>query len=280
VGVLETDTFTMTEKTSSSLEPTPAKTANKYILLNAINWNSNALNTLPVSDASEITYFVLPVSATGVLLSTSPTVENTFVKNVHAGGKKATFSVAGGAQNVADITSAVTAYGAAFIDNIVAHITLHNYDGVTIDIENTSIPAQTMTNFIRTLRTKMNAVRSNLILGIYTQPYQLSTVWANISETAGSITWLAPMIYDRGVFTAADFTAVMKAWETKVGKEKLMAGVAVNYPSQDGGLDTEQFKEILAIVTDENWRGVGIWENTLYTQPWRDVRRAVWPTIQ
>lgn len=278
VGTLETDAFSMIEKTDSVPQPTPI--ASKYILLNAINWNDAGLNTLPIGDASEITYFVLPVSATGQLLSTSPTTEAAFVKNIHAGGKKATFSIAGGAQNVEDITAAVTSNSAALINNIVEHIALHNYDGVTVDIENTNIAAQTMADFIKALRVKLDTLRSNLILGIYTQPYQIDTVWKNIAQIASSLTWLAPMMYDRGLYTAADFLATTQAWESRVPKEKLLGGVAVNYPTQDGGLSVDQFKEVLDMIDTNNWSGVGIWQNTLYTQPWRDVRRTAWPAIQ
>lgn len=278
VGILETDAFTMAEKTEPA--PTATTTAGKYIMLNAISWKPESLNTLPISDISELTYFVLPVSSSGELTGTSATVEAAFVKNVHAGGKKATFSIAGGAQDIQNITSAVTTNAVAFINNIVTHIRLHNYDGVVLDIENTNIAAMAMVNFIQGLRTKMDTLRPNLILGIYTQPYQINTVWKDIAQAATSITWLAPMIYDIGQFNATEFTALTKAWESKVGKEKLLGGIAVNYPSENGGLDVEQFKQVLDIVSTEGWRGVGIWQNTLYTQPWLDARRTIWSTLQ
>ncbi len=290
VGILETDAFTMTEKTegvSAVPSPSPAETpssaptiANKYIMLNAISWEPASLSTLPLNDASEVTYFVLPVSAFGELIDTSLTLEGAFVKAVHAAGKKATFSIAGGSQDIQDITSAVTMNAAILINNIATHIRLHNYDGIVVDIEDTDITALSMTNFIRALRTKIDTIRPNLVLGIYTQPYQINTVWGNIAQVANAITWLSPMIYDIGPFNATDFRTLTKAWEPKIGKEKLLGGIAVNYPSEKGGLTVEQFKQVLDIVNTEGWRGVGIWQNTLYTQPWLDARRAVWQTIE
>ncbi len=284
VGVLQIDNFSMTPSVSSSPNPTPtpapAEEPTKYILLNAINWNGAGLQTLPMRDASEITYFVLPVSADGALISTAATLETTFVKNVHTGGKLATFSIGGGAQNVENITSAVTTNRSTLIDKIVEHITQYNYDGVTIDIENTNISGRAMVDFIKALRVKMDALRLDLIIGMYTQPYQIDTVWGAIAEAATSLTWLAPLTYDIGTFDTATFTSLIKAWEPKVGKDKLLAGIAVNYPSAQGGLSTEQFGKVLDVVTAQGWRGVGIWENTLYTQPWLDIRRALWPNIE
>lgn len=291
LGVLQIDAFNMSEYIKEGTgtpiptpEPTPTSppdtTAEKYIMLNAINWNTAALKNLPLNDASEITYFVLPVSASGALMGLSPVEESAFVKNVHAAGKLATFSIAGGDQNIEDITVAVMINRTDFINNIAEHIAIHGYDGVTIDIEGTNILAQAMTDFIRALRLKMDAIRQGLIIGIYTQPHQINTVWASIADVASSITWLAPMIYDSEAFTPESLTSLTKAWESKIGKEKLLSGVAVNYPSEKGGLNPEQFKNVLNIITANDWRGVGIWENTLYTQPWLDVRRATWPTIQ
>lgn len=255
----------------------PAPPVGKYIMLNAIRWNATGLNTLPIDDTSEVTYFVLPVAANGTLLNMSSTLETKFVADVHTKGKKATFSVAGGAQNVADITSAVVNNRTAFINNIASHITLHNYDGVTIDIENTALNPQVITDFFIALRIKLNTIRPNLIIGAYTQPYQLNTVWANIAQAASGIDWLSPMIYDF-VYTIPELVTLTKAWLPRVGndKTKLLCGIAVNYPT---GLTTAQFGQVLDIVTVEGWKGVGVWENTLYTQPWLDVRHSKWPII-
>lgn len=257
--------------------PVPAQ--GKYVMLNCINWNSAGLNAIPVSLTSECTYFVLPVSSTGLLLGQSVSAETKFVQDVHAKGKKATFSIAGGSQNVSDIHSAINNYRAQLIENIAVHLTQFGYDGVTLDIENTTLPAQTIVDFVNAVRVRLNLIKPNLIIGMYTQPYQLNTVMAKLDLCADSLTWLSAMIYDFPN-TVAELKTLTLAWLPRVknDKKKLLVGIAVNYP--ETGLNLTELPQVLDWVNAEGLRGVGIWDNTLLTQPYQDILKAKFPIIE
>jgi hypothetical protein len=242
--------------------PTPIS---KYVMLNCINWNSGALNVLPLQDASEFTYFVLLVGQDGTLEGGSTTQETKFVLDVHGANKKATFSIGGGTQNITNITNAIN-QKTNLINNIKSRITQFGYDGVTLDIENTSIDPQKLVDFINALRLAI----PDKIIGCYTQPYQLATVFSKIEQASNSLTWLAPMIYDFS-YTINELTSLTNAWATKIPKDKLLCGVAVNYAT---GLDEAKFSQVLDIVIAQGWKGIGIWENTLYTQPYINIKRS------
>src|SRR3990167_67345 len=77
------------------IPPTPSK----YVMLNTITWQP--IDITP--DASEYTWFVLRVTSEGNLFDGNEVTEKKFIQDVHAKGKKATFSIAGGSQNVAHI---------------------------------------------------------------------------------------------------------------------------------------------------------------------------------
>lgn len=244
-------------------------------MLNAITWKESQLQSLPLQDISEATYFVLSVDAAGKLLETNPALEAKFVADVKARGKKATFSIAGGAQNIAHITSAVTTNREVFINNIAAHVTQFGYDGVVLDIENTNLPASALPTFINQLRAKLGSAPS---IGVYVQHWQIGTVHAELEKAADAISWISPMIYDF-TYTLDELKSLILAWLPKVkgDKLKLLAGVAVNYAT---GLGVEQYREILKWVNEQGLGGVGLWQNTLFTQPWIDAQRAVWPTVK
>jgi len=239
----------------------------KWVMLNCVNWMP--LNNLPISDTSECTYFVLPVSANGVLVGTNSTLEAKFVSDVHSGGKKATFSVAGGTQKIDDITLAVK-QKTNLVNAIGEHIKLHKYDGVWIDIENTKIDPQVMVDFILAVRTKLDSIAPNLILGVYTQHWQKDTVWAKIQDASSAISFMSVMVYDFQ-YTIDELKKITLDWFPKIkDRSKLLAGVAVNYQT---GLTVLQYGEVLDFVNSEKLGGVGIWENTLFTEEWRKIQR-------
>lgn len=275
VGVLEIDTYALGIKSDPVSSPSPSPNEGNYVMLNAITWGSNLLQNLPLSDISEATYFVLPVDAAGNLLGSDSTLETKFVSDVKAKGKKATVSIAGGAQNTEHITSALTTNRTALINNIDAHLKKFGYSGVVLDIENTSLPSHVMPEFVNQLRARIG---SAAVIGVYVQPWQINTVHEQLQEAADAVTWIAPMIYDF-TYTMADLKTLTLAWLPKVkgNRSKLLAGVAVNYPT---GLSVEQYHEVLQWINAEGLGGVGIWQNTLFTQPWIDAQRAVWQTIQ
>lgn len=267
---VSTSTTVTTAPTVTVTTP-PPPTGSKWVMVNCINWNAAGLNALPVADSSELTYFVLPVSSAGVLLGGSPTLETKFVADVHRGGKKATFSVAGGSQNAADVTAAVTA-GSALISNIAARITQYGYDGVTLDIENTALNPTTYANFVNALRTRLNQIRPGLIIGMYTQPYQINTVFSQMHTAAASIDWMAPMIYDFA-YTLDQLKTLTLAWVPRANgiKSKVLCGIAVNYGT---GLGTTQLADVCDWVKAQGLGGIGIWENTLFSAPYRDIVRT------
>ena len=234
----------------------------KHILLNCINWAS--LDNLPLNSATEFTYFILPVNASGSLSGMSPTLEAKFVKDVQMAGKKATFSIGGGSQDVNAITTAIT-QKTNLVNSIHEHINLHGYSGVTLDIENTSLNPQVVVDFINALRVKIG---NDKIIGCYTQPYQLTTVWSKVEQAIGSLSWISAMIYDFPN-TAEQFKTLTTQWLVKVPKEKLLAGLAVNYDTT--GLDLNEFPQIVDWVNTQGLLGIGIWNNQLYTQPYQDL---------
>lgn len=256
--------------------PVPAPIKKKWVVLNVINWG-----TLKITAAAdEYTYFVLPVLANGTLTGTSDAAEKKFVADVHALGKIACFSIAGGSNNVANITSAVMNNRAAFINNIYNHLVQYGFDGVTVDIENTSIDPDVMVTFFKELRAKLGLKRK---IGVYTQPYQLNfdptvidpykMVWNKFEQAAQYIDWLAPMCYDFAN-TVAEAEAETLRWLPKVGgdKSKLLFGAAVNYNAT--GLDITEFPQILDWVNAQGLGGVGIWQDQIYTQPYQDILKA------
>lgn len=254
-------------------DPEPAPTVSKYVMLNVINWQPSEL--LTNAPATEYTYFVLKVSSAGYLLGINWDEMESFVNHVHGMGKKATFSVGGGAQSSPDIEAAIRNAQQNLINEIVYVMQNKNFDGVTLDIENTALTAQEFTGFVSALRAAMPAGK---IIGMYTQPYQINTVHALTQDVADKIDWLSPMIYDAGPFNLNTFETQTEAWLPKVGNDpsKLLGGVAVNYPANDGGLDTNLYGQVLDKIAEKGWRGVGIWQNTIYTQPWQDVTAAKW----
>ena len=258
--------------------PPPPPILPKWVLLNVINWA--VFSDADFNDISEATYFVLPVSKEGNLLGTSDATEKTFVNLVHSKGKKVTFSVAGGSQNIPDITTAVTINSLRFIQQITTHIKQYNYDGVTLDIENTNITSNAMVDFVRFLRIAMDNIKPGLIIGIYTQPFQLNNVWSRIGEVAKDFNWLSPMMYDRGPYNKEQWTADTNAWLPRVGgdKSKLLYGLSPNYGAA-GTLNELQYADALDTVNKEGWGGVGIWEHSKYRQSFRDVQRAKFPHI-
>ena len=244
----------------------------KYVMVNCVNWLP--LTALPTSASSELTYFVITSDSNGSLVGTNSTQETKFVSDVHAAGKKATFSIGGAAQNQSMITTAVN-NKTALVNSIASHLSQFGYDGVTLDIEDTNLSASAVTDFINALRVKFDSIKSGLIIGVYTQPYQLNTVWNTIDQAANSITWLSPMLYDFGTFNQQTWINDVNAWAAKLPKSKLLAGLAVNYPAANGGLDTNQYSSMLNASIDQGWMGIGIWSNELYTQNWMNTANGI-----
>ena len=146
--------------------PVPSPSSGKYVMLNCINWGANPLMNLP--DASEHTYFVLLVNADGSLVTKSEAQERKFIADVHAKRGKATLSIAGGTQNISNITKAVTEK--IGLINAIAARMAWGYDGVTLDIENTNIPSSVVNAFIIDLRARLGQFA---IIGVYPQPFQI-----------------------------------------------------------------------------------------------------------
>lgn len=238
----------------------------RYVLLNCINWGS--LGNLP--PATEYTYFVLLVKPDGKLYGGNDAQERKFIADVKAKGGKVTFSIGGGTQSVLDIVTAVINRG-ALITEIASRMALYGYDGVTLDIENTNIPSTNINSFIGELRARLGPTA---IIGLNVQPYQINTVWGQIQAVQSAITWLAPMLYDAGTYNRQKWITDTNAWVTKVGKEKLLCGLAVNYPAPDGGLNPTHLGEMLDVINTEGWKGVGLWNDALHTAPYQDVLKS------
>lgn len=239
-----------------------------YTVLNCIAWNPAALEHLPLAYADEFTYFVLPVREDGQLIATDIAAEKRFVKTVHQAGKLATISIAGGAQDVRKIETAVGHNAEACIASIGGHMSDIGYDGVVLDIENTAIRADVMADFAIALRGTLDTGTPGRSIGMYVQPYQRTTVFRELHRAREALDWVAPMIYDFS-YTTDDLKAHVLDWLPQVGgnRSKLLAGVAVNYET---GLDPDQFSEVLTWTAHEGLKGVGIWQNTLYAEPWRE----------
>ncbi|TSC69772.1 MAG: Fibronectin type III protein [Parcubacteria group bacterium Gr01-1014_70] len=291
VGSLTVDSYMLREQENSTpaepapQEPAPSPTEpapdspatsadGHYVMLNAITWEENPLQNIPLDHVSEVTYFVLSVNSAGNLMGGNESLEKKFIADAHAKGKKATLSVAGGAQNVADITSAIMNNRQAFINNIDARLRQFGYDGVVLDIENTELPSHAMPELIKQLRIKIGPAP---IIGAYVQHWQMNTVHDRLEEAADALTWIAPMIYDFS-YTVTDLKSLVLAWLPKVkgDKSKLLAGVAVNYET---GLTVEQYMDVLRWIDEQGLGGVGIWQNAIFTKPWQDAQSAVWPQV-
>jgi hypothetical protein len=257
--------------------PTPVATPSPYkqVVLNTVKWGYNALQNVPIKDISQANLFVLPVDANGNLLEGNPSQEAKFIADVHAQGKKVTLCIAGGTQNIAAIAAALTTGKTNLINNIAARLTQYGYDGVVLDVENTWIQPSVIPTFINQLRTKIG---EKPIIGVYVQHWQKDTVYGQLQDSADAIDWIAPMIYDFS-YTMDDLKSLTLAWlpRIKQDRSKLYAGVAVNYPT---GLGVGQYKEVLQWVNAQQLGGVAVWQNNLFTQPWLDAQRSVWPVVK
>ncbi len=275
VGTLDIDAYSLSKYVNSPAPVSLPTPKNKYAILNAITWGTNPLQNIPFQDISEASKFVLSVVGAGNLHESTPTLETKFVADVKAKGKKATFSVAGGSQDISQITLALTTNKNVLINNIATHLVQFGYDGVVLDVENTSLPANVLPDFINQLRARIGSAYS---IGVYVQPWQIDTVHSRLQDAASALSWVAPMIYDFA-YTLDQLKTMILAWLPKVNgdKSKLLAGVAVNYTT---GLDTSQYTDVLKWVTDQGLGGVGLWQNTLFAQPWIDAQRSVWPAVQ
>ena len=260
--------------------PTPIEQP-KYVMLNAINWRPEGLSNLPYADTSEITYFVIEVDNRGNLLFINSSQEEEFIKNVLASGKKVTLSIGGGSQDTNDISSAVINYGSAFAQRLAGYIHMAGYSGVWLDIENTSIPPDAINAFISILRYQLDTFSVGLSIGIYVQPYQLNTVWSNLGDIADRFSRLSAMIYDAGPFNFDTFKRQTLEWLPRIGnnRSKLLIGAAVNYPIQDGGLTPEQYAQVLDFVNEEKLGGAALWNNALFSEPWRVIQRQKFPKL-
>lgn len=249
----------------------PAPLAKSYAMLNCVNWAPTALKTLPLQAATELTYFVLPVTAQGALTGGSLSLESAFVKLAHDAGKTATFSIAGGSQNVSDITKAVT-QKTNLITAIVNRVAQFGYDGVTLDIENTNLQTEALALFVNDLR---RALGTSKVIGMYSQPYQLHTVFSKLETFVDSLSWISPMCYDFPN-TVEDIKTITTQWIEKAGKDKVLLGLAVNY--DDTGVNITEFESILAWGKEKGLKGVGIWNNILYTKEYQDKLQEIFPT--
>jgi hypothetical protein len=256
-------------------EPSAGQADGKYVMLNAISWGERPMQDLPMQDISEATYFVLPVDASGNFIGGNADLESKLVKDAHTAGKKATLSIAGGAQKIADIELATVTNKSRLIQNIVNRLSQFGYDGVILDIENTNLPSSAMPEFILALRAALGTKPS---IGVYVQPWQKDTVWWRLQDVSDAVTWVAPMIYDFD-YTLDELKALTLEWLPKVGgdRSKLLAGVAVNYET---GLSPSEYKSVLEWVSAQGLGGVGVWQNKIFTQPWIDAQREVWPVIK
>lgn len=263
-------------------DPTPTDPTAKYVLMNNCTWEDN--NALPYNLVTEATDFVHEVNANGSLRTdhTNAARERKLIEDASDAGKKATFSVAGGSQDKEMIKAAVTTNRAAFINAICDHLTTFNYDGVTLDIENTTISPADMVAFVKLLRHAFNDISPDLIIGIYTQPYQKDTVWARIADAVADFTWIAPMIYDDGAYNKQKWVNLTNEWLPHVQgiKSKLLTGLSINYPVNKGGLSAAQYGEMLDEVKAQGWGGVGLWRASTFTKLWQDIQIAKIPLIK
>lgn len=250
--------------------PQPAK---KHILLNCINWGQ-AFQNMSLSfptEATEYTYFVLLVAKDGKLIFGSEPAEKRFIQAIKAMGKQATFSVGGGSQNPNDLTATLTNITSrGNLINQISDRMAWGYDGVTLDIENTTIHPDVMVAFLKSLRAKLG---DSKIIGVYTQPYQLNTVWGKLEMAEQYITWLSPMIYDFAN-TVAEAKGLTLQWQHKLNgkRSKLLFGGAVNYDTT--GLDLTEWGQILDWINQEKLGGVGIWNSDLYLPAYRDILKS------
>lgn len=259
--------------------PPPPLPPNKYVLTCIINWGANALINLPVQDSSELTNFVLPVRADGTLLpQNSLAVEQKFVSDVKAAGKIVTFTTFGGGKSqLPEYTIAAITQKTNLINSISTRIFQFGYDGVILDIENVpTLNPQVLSDFITSLRAKLGTKK----IGMHVQPAQLTTSHSKLP--AMLLDYVSPMIYDipNTYYSKEKWIELTNAWLTIVPKEKLVIGVAVGtYPPQNGSLNLTQFGEMLDAVKTEGWKGISIWEHTLFSESYKLVRRAKMPNI-
>lgn len=234
-----------------------------YPMINCINWGGGM--TTPLSKGSEFTYFVLLVNADGSLKNGNEAQERAFIAKVLAAGGIPTFSIAGGTQNIADITKAVT--DRTGLVNAISARMAWGYRGVTLDIENTNLSSATVNSFITTLR---NTLGADKVIGIYSQPYQTETVWKDIGLVKDKINWISPMLYDNGAYNKQAWIDATNAIANKVGKDKTLYGLALNYAGQ-GNVTLALLPEVMDTIVAQGWKGLGIWENTTYNANYQAI---------
>jgi hypothetical protein len=150
---------------------------------------------------------------------------------------------------------------------------------VTLDFEHTAgkgLAVNIIPDFVNALR---GALGPSAILGMYTQPDQLTTSHKALGQAKDALTWASVMVYDAGPYSKDRFLALSRPWATMVGADKYLGGVAVNYPNTDGGLSVTQYGEVLDVATQEGWMGLGVWQHAIFTEPWRTMQRSKWPNL-
>jgi hypothetical protein len=205
-------------------------------------------------------------------------LDRQFVNAVHAGGKKAVFSLFGGGQDHALQHQVVQNKGTTLINNIANKIVQEGYDGVCIDYENDPNPdPNLMPNFINALRTKLNQTRPGLLLIADLQPRAYNDVWENLRRCEASFSWVTVMLYDHPEWTNQEMRQRLNEYVPYMNnrKDKLLMGMSVASTSpptmSPTGLDTE-----IKWVKSNGFGGIMIWLNTRMTDSHWQVIRNNW----
>ena len=271
---------------SPNYPPLPATRPQRKVCMNVLQTQTNdkngvaALTALEVDLTTECSSFAWSINSAGTTLtprSPNNTTGAALVTKVRQySGKKVTWSFGGGAQNAADMETAISTNKDTTVATIVTHTVSGGYDGVKLDIENTSLDAQVYVDFITALRAALDASSPGYLITMDVQPSAYQNVWSRINEVESMIDNIYIMVYDI-VYTTETIKSRTMNWVSKMNgrRDKISPGLAI-LDALDRTLTLDEFKEIIYWVKENNFGGIMIWNNYQMETTYYDAIDTMW----
>lgn len=263
----------------------PVRKPTRSVMMHVVDYQTTNVSGVPVMTSlqvpliSEATCFCNFISADGTTLTPDSTAlpDSTVVSTVHAvAGKAVTWTFGGGGQVVADMETAISTNKNTTATTIVNKTLAGGYDGVTLDIENTTVGSQVLPDFITALRTSFNAQPTinggHAIISIDVQNQSWKNVWSKINTVEPLIDCIYPMVYDIVGYTTDDIKTRTAQWVNPMNgqKGKISPGLAI-VDANNRVLSTSELQEMCYWVLANNYAGIMIWNNYNMTTEYYNI---------